>query len=287
MQISNILILMLLVQPIHAATVRAWGLADFAGGCTNCNPRVDTGNLSQSSFSFDLLNTAPLITGLMSGSAHSRGYVSAGVLRLETEATMNAVPGLWALATGGVEFSDLIHITSDTLRVGTPVSLMFAASWEFTTREGRPPQGTVAGGYVEDIAVQIGVGGAFTFERRFCIGASYCTAQPPARYSETFQTIVNTRVGDTLAIGGIQGSKVWAYPPSTGGLGFAEYDSFGTALLTIDVLTPGAGFLSDSGATYAGSAVPEPSNFPLLMAILFGGLLLRQARAICRRIARC
>jgi len=59
----------------------------------------------------------------------------------------------------------------------------------------------------------------------------------------------------------------------------ANVDASHTGSVFIKILTPGAEFKSDSGATYA-QAVPEPATLTLLVSVLGGIALLRKRRLL-------
>ena len=182
--------------------------------------------------------------------AHAMAQGDFGVLRAFGQGTLGdwtnpALGHADSLALAEVSFGDGLKIVSSTLPTGTPVdlSLLFSVGGAFGT--------SCCGGTVR---ATVSAPGYFVDRMTLIVNALSPT------WEEVF-SITSAKVGDVVwirlgirATGGANNT-----PP--GFVGFADLLSTGEVFAVVN--TPGASFVSDSGATYT---VPEPTATSQILA---------------------
>ncbi len=202
--------------------------------------------------------TASLSTGYFGGQTGygtAYGYIGFGEIQgySYSQATGDYLIGGDSEGIGHFEgvWRDTLTVTSSSLPIGTPVSLLLTMSLDATLAASQR-------------------GGDFDAAATFELGNSHLSIV--ANHAGTFhqvQTLVfSTRVGAVLSpVGELQ-----ALGGETDSPGTSEYklvDASHTALFYIDVLTPGATYTTASGYTYF-SSTPEAPTLVLLGSGLIG-----------------
>jgi len=221
-------------------------------------------------------------TGVLVNQPAPSLLVSASVPGESALATATAAPGVLgalamvisnssslggATANATAAFSDTLTILGSgqvTLGVALDVTGLLSGCAVCAAQASVSSSLSVPGGdaYLNNI-------GSVSYGRSFVGGTSNLTPSP------VVPTIVVTVTGgNELSL--VNNVSVFA---GTDGLGnFATADFSSTARVFVDVLTPGASFVSASGATYARVAsVPAPSTIGLVVAaLLCAGVLVRR-----------
>jgi hypothetical protein len=111
------------------------------------------------------------------------------------------------------------------------------------------------------------------------------SARNPMNHLQTVQQVVTGYVGETLqfsvqlVLSTAASSSFLNTGPHTSGA-----DASNTAAGFVDVLTPGASYITASGINYTSTAVatPEPAT-PFLLLMGFGGMVLLKKRGFRKR----
>jgi len=159
-------------------------------------------------------------------------------------------------SAGGEAWADQLHVVSDTLPAGAQVKLrltlalndVLSASTAVGDRTTATASAWVNGLRIDDSA-----------------------SAPAASHVKTVDLCA--AVGGTFFLKAALSFSAGARP------GTASVDVNQGAIVTLETLTPGAGYTTASGATYAPAAVvPEPATFPIVVLALAGMVRRRRCR---------
>ncbi len=185
---------------------------------------------------------------------------------------------------GSMEWRDTFTITSSVLPVGTPVDLVARLAFESSIN---------AVGHVEPAAGFQEVR-TFLFSPGGVLELAQVGATGPQSSSDS--SIFSVPVGDSFGVRGVMqlaGLTLAFFDPPDGGfepVSNLEIDALSSATFGIEILTPGATYVADSGTIYPTvpgvSAVPLPAALPLFLSALAGlglmGWRRRQAGGSCQ-----
>lgn len=179
--------------------------------------------------------------------------------------------GAFAKASGSFSaaFSDMLTIESTTLVAGTPVVVRLGGFGHFFAQSANNP------------------GSTGTFDLNYATDQGSIHLQqniPPVvlEYANADYMDYATQVGGHIPIAGSLDVLADAFSDSAGNAtNLMSIDASSTALFSVNVLTTGATYSAESGATYLASlpAVPIPAAFPLMASALAALGLLRRKRA--------
>jgi hypothetical protein len=237
-----------------------------------------------------LLNNAPCGSVCYDQTSEALVYGNAtnDTIHAYAESTDSASPvgnigdagqGPISYANFSFDVSDDIHFTSQTLSAGTPVSFLLTETLDSTISATTP--GTcslpIGEGYNPGVEAEMEM-----FNNQTLLGAVTHDSCGRGSDSMTLSSMLSSTVGGTFEVGAnlslYTTASVLLNGTSTN-TGILNASDTGT--LTIQVLTPGVGFYSDSGATYSG--VPEPSAAVL---VLFGAAVGAWRKRAARKDAR-
>ncbi len=142
---------------------------------------------------------------------------------------------------------DVIHVTHPTLPTGSPVKYRATATLEGTKSAFAPFPNN----------------GTHVYLRMGAAQYSALVVMQDGVFSASRDVVIDTFVGDVFTLGSsleVQGETSL----TNGGPSTCRVDAWNTGLVTLDSLTPGASFVSDSGYRYAASPVPEPGAMAAL-----------------------
>jgi hypothetical protein len=232
-------------------------------------PHVCPGCPTIPGYSYDSTSSALLFGSATEDAAHDfflHGFVQSS--DSFTSGPQAPAPGLIGAASSfanfGFNFTDAIHFSSSTLVTGTPISFTLTEFLDSTisaTAAGtcNKPVGL---GYAPAASASIAF---FLGDGSFLMNGlnhdSCGLGSDQMSLSGTFQSTVGGTFGfrGTFALSSSAGAS--NAPTGTTVNGQTTVDASNTGFMTLQVLTPGVTFTSDSGAAYAGvSAVPEPAT---------------------------
>ena len=257
------LLLMAAVPASPAAFTQTIAFADVNNGVSCCN--VDSGQLFWPTSSV----AGPLTAAGGGGNqtAYASGSADYGVLRAFAS-SYNSASSVQSQAYAIAKFFTVIHLVNQpgfSLPNGTPVVLMLTAGLGDTLSSIVIPGGTTT------INARASLDGSGIFD----FAVIHDTFQLPAA-SKTFSIFYNTVMGANLPAGA---QLVAAVGPQFRN---EVANALNTGLFTLDVMTPGVTYTSDSGTLFATSgsnAVPEPGSFFVAGIGLVMAMLHRRSRA--------
>ena len=231
----------------------------------------------------DLAITHTLSTTVTSYGSSAYGWVEggAGVIRIDStvhvEAAIGYVPPGYFLQqsaqNGGIGITDVLHVDSTVLAVGTPVDLTVTLSFAQIVTLSEAASMYLGGGYFATYAANAGNGASV-----------YLTANGQDDVNATGSSaILHTFVGQYINLsesmsGGVSATYI------DGVVRDGHADASHSAHFYVDSITPGVSLSADSGHDYLSSAasVPEPSSTALLLAGagLIGWITRRRAQAL-------
>jgi hypothetical protein len=214
----------------------------------------NTGLISDPSISLPPIN-ASYSNGSFSGTASvSAASIQYGAMDASVSASV--VSGLGGAVGQFVgEWNDTVTVTSSTLALGSPVSLLFSLSVDTASSCSGPTAGASVGATLNISTAQIS-------------STSNC-----ASLNQTKTLLYATSVGAHIAIN--DNLTLIASAGGVGGVGSATIDP--SSAFAIASETPGAAFAAASGANYL--PVPVPATMSLMLSGLgWLGVLKRRSR---------
>jgi len=274
-----------------------------AGTNQNSYGSGDTGNVqSPSPLTLTYDPTSSFLTGsgaVSTASAYTSVTSGYGLLQINAYGSANGVGGQGAgsefrpyIGGGTVGyFQDVLTVGSNSLAVGTPVSLTFDLQFSGAASFVNSSNGCACDYSSASISTQFQESDARTSDS----SANFSIVEGAGTFG--VNQVVDVEVGDQLTIQGFLFAS--GHADSGNADGFSSFSVQGNSTLGVSNVSPGVTLQAESGGNYLVSTVPEPATWALLMVAGLAGIAgrrwpmpaLRQARVnpalMSRHGARC
>ena len=171
-------------------------------------------------------------------------------------------PSALAKSDPVIEFIDYLQFTSSTLPIGTSVDFLVSAELHDTISVSGPDN--CASGPAAKVVLTVS---GLTFSDSSCNPIS-SAARTQSIVQHAVTVAPGTPDGGLPTLEAVLSMEIGA--GTVFGSTATTIDASNTALIFIQVLTPGVTFQSASGASYAQTAVPEPATLGLFVTGLLG-----------------
>jgi len=246
----------------------------YAGGGNSDDKSVATGELTQmteswyaSTHASGPSGSADTTVNLINTLGHVRGEI-VGTAMIDPEDTTGTMTRATGFAQG--EWLENFTITSSTLPAGTPVDI-YLGLWLSSTIDYDGPVDEATG-----VRAWVSPHGSLplVLERNYSPGTVTLSAST---------VLTGYTVGSVLTVDGAMSVEGYTYASNISGddnydFGSVVVQALNSAVFGIEVLTPGAGYTSESGTVYPTTAVPLPGSALLLISGAIGWWVYRKRR---------